>query len=169
MFINNMPIISIIVATDRQSAIGRGNNLLCHLPADLKYFKSVTDGHSIIMGRRTFESLPKGALPNRRNIVVTRNPNLTWPNVETCTSIEAALQLTAGEKEVFIIGGGMIYQQAFPLADRLYVTEIGHSFEGADTFFPTIDTDEWKTLSAQTQAADEKNAFPCRFVVYERK
>lgn len=164
----DMAIISIIVAVDRQNAIGRDNNLLCHLPADLKYFKSITDGHTIIMGRRTFESLPKGALPNRRNIVITRNVDLQWPDVETCGSLEAALALASGESEVFVIGGGSVYREAIRLADKLYVTEIQNGFEGADTHFPLIEKNTWRLLSREEHSADEKNRFDYHFLVYTR-
>jgi dihydrofolate reductase len=163
-----MPTISIIVAVDQQNAIGRKNNLLCHLPADLKYFKSITDGHTIIMGRRTFESLPKGALPNRRNIVITRNKDLQWPNVEACASLEEALALTNGESELFIIGGGSVYRDAIPLADKLYVTEIQNSFEGADTRFPEIDKAIWRLISQEKHSADDKNKFDYHFLRYSR-
>lgn len=163
-----MPIISIIVAVDLQNAIGRENNLLCHLPADLKYFKSITDGHAIIMGRRTFQSLPKGALPNRRNIVVTTNKNLQWPNVETCGSLQEALALTSNESEVFVIGGGSVYREAISFADKLYVTEIQYSFENADTHFPEIDSDLWCLVSEERHSADEKNKFDYYFLMYER-
>lgn len=164
-----MTTVSIIVALDSQNAIGRNNDLLCHLPADLKYFKSITEGHSIVMGRRTFESLPKGALPNRRNIVITQNENLSWLNVETCSSLAICFQLTEGEKEIFIIGGGSVYKQAIGLADRLYVTQIHHIFQDADTFFPKIDQKQWELISKQDHLADEKNKFDYSFLTYERK
>ncbi|MBP1618300.1 MAG: dihydrofolate reductase [Bacteroidetes bacterium] len=163
-----MAIISIIVAVDQQNAIGRQNNLLCHLPADLKYFKSITDGHTIIMGRRTFESLPKGALPNRRNIVITRNKDLQWANVEACVSLKEALALTNGESELFIIGGGSVYRDAITFADKLYVTEIQNSFERADTHFPEIDKDIWRLISEEKHSADDKNRFDYHFLIYER-
>lgn len=164
-----MPTISIIVAIDQRHAIGRNNDLLCHLPADLKYFKSITGGHSIIMGRRTFESLPKGALPNRRNIVITHNKGLHWPNVETCTSLDAALELTRDEDEVFFIGGGAVYGEAINIAGKLYITEIDHIFEGADTFFPHFDNNEWEMISKESHPVDEKHHYPYSFVVYKRK
>lgn len=164
-----MPIISIIVAVDEQNAIGRNNGLLCHLPADLKYFKSITDGHSIVMGRKTFESLPKGALPNRRNIVVTRNSSLQWSNVETCGSLSESFDLTKDEEEVFIIGGGAIYKAAFEFCNRLYVTKIKHRFDDADTFFPAIDPTLWKLSFQEDHLADEKNKYDFSFLIFTKR
>ena len=109
--------LSIIAAIDRNNAIGRNGQLLCHLPADLKHFKELTSGHTIIMGRVTFDSLPKGALPNRRNIVVTRNPNFKAEGVETALSVEDALWMSRDDSEVFVIGGGQIYRETLPLSD----------------------------------------------------
>jgi dihydrofolate reductase len=163
-----MPIISIIVAVDQQNAIGRNNELLCHLPADLKYFKSITNGHTIIMGRRTFESLPKGALPNRRNIVITGNKDLQWPNVETCASLKEALAMTNSESEVFIIGGGSVYREAINFASKLYVTEIQYKFKAPDTYFPKINADTWCLKSTEEHWADEKNRFDYHFLIYMR-
>jgi len=164
-----MPIISIIVAIDEQNAIGRNNQLLCHLPNDLKYFKNITQGHTIIMGRKTFESLPNGALPNRRNIILTHNKDLHYDNAETADSIETAIKSCEKEKNIFIIGGGTLYEKALPLADILYITHIHHKFEGADTFFPKIDCNIWKQSSRIDNPADEKNKYPHSFVVYIRK
>lgn len=163
-----MPIISIIVALDNQNAIGKGNRLLCHLPADLHYFKHVTEGHSIIMGRHTFESLPNGALPNRRNIVLTRQNQLSWLNVDVCRSLDNALLLTENEQEVFVIGGGSLYKESIELAHRLYVTQIHHTFDEADTFFPEINMKEWKLVSRKDHKADEKNKFDFSFLIYEK-
>ncbi len=163
-----MPTISIIVAVDLQNAIGRNNDLLCHLPADLKYFKTITEGHSIIMGRKTFESLPKGALPNRRNIVITQNEALHWPHVETCHSLEESIALTESEDEIFIIGGGSVYQEAMDIAGKLYVTKIHHQFKNADTFFPAIENEKWKLVSEEDHEADAKNKYDYSFLVYER-
>lgn len=164
-----MPIISIIVAIDENNAIGKENNLLCHLPNDLKYFKSITQGHTIIMGRKTFESLPNGALPNRRNIVLSRKKDIYFDKTEIFDSLEDAIKSTEKEKEIFIIGGASIYKQALSLADKLYITYIHHKFDGADTFFPEIKTSVWKEVSRIGNPLDEKNKFSHTFVIYERK
>lgn len=161
---------SVIVAIDENNAIGRDNDMLCYLPNDLKHFKATTEGHTVIMGRKTYESLPKGALPNRRNIVVSRNQNLSLPNTEVCSSIDDALALIKeDETEVFFMGGGNIYKQVITDSDRLYITYIHHSFEGADTFFPSIDATMWKEVSRVDFNADDKNKYSHTIVVYERK
>lgn len=161
--------ISIIVATDENYAIGKNNELLCHLPNDLKYFKKVTKGHTVIMGQRTFESLPNGALPNRKNIVLTFDKDVRFPGCIMAYSIEDALRHCEGEQEVFFIGGGQVYKTAFEFADRLYITRIHHQFEGADTFFPEIKSSEWLLTQQEKHKADEKHAHDYTFLVYERK
>lgn len=161
-----MTTLSIIVAADENNAIGKDNNLLCYLPNDLKYFKSVTEGHPVIMGRKTFESLPKGALPNRRNIVITHNKELQFEGCEMCSSIEEAIELTKGEEEVFFIGGGSVYKAAMDFADKLYLTRIHHTFEGTDTFFPTIDPKHWEEVWREEHKADEKNKFDYTFIKF---
>ena len=158
--------ISIIVAVDENNAIGKGNNLLCYLPNDLKYFKSVTEGHPVIMGRKTFESLPKGALPNRRNIVITKNRDLRFDRCEMCGSIEEAIELCKNEEEVFFIGGGSIYNAAIEFADTLYLTRIHHKFEGVDTFFPAIDKSQWEEVWKEEHQADEKNIYDYTFTKF---
>jgi len=163
-----MPTISIIVACDENNAIGKNNKLLTHLPNDLRYFKSVTQGHTVIMGRRTFESLPNGALPNRRNIVLSNNPDFKVENAEIVSSLQEAISLTCEEEEVFIIGGGSVYMEALAIANKLYITYIYYRFEGADTFFPEIDEKIWKEVSRIKNPADEKNKFAHDFVIYER-
>lgn len=133
----------IIVACTRNFAIGRDGGMLYHISEDLKRFKALTMGHTIVMGRRTFESLPKGALPGRRNIVVTRNGSYVAPGIETAVSLEAALALCKPQDEVFIIGGGEIYAQALPLAGRIELTYIDAIATDADTFFPVITEKDW--------------------------
>lgn len=160
--------LSIIVAIDNNNAIGRDNQMLTHLPDDLKYFKQVTSGHSVIMGRKTFESLPKGALPNRRNIVITRDINLTFPNCEMAHSIEKAIESTKDEAEVFIMGGGIIYKETMDKADKLYVTHIHHSFDEAQVYFPHIDTNRWKEVWQEDHFADERHQHDFSFVQYEK-
>lgn len=160
--------LSIIVAIDRNNAIGKDNQMLTHLPDDLKYFKKVTSGHSVIMGRKTFESLPKGALPNRRNIVITRNNDLSFPNCEMAESINHALQLVEGEEEVFVMGGGTIYKELINQVDNLYITHIHNSFDEAEVFFPLIDLSIWKEVWREDHFADEKHAHDFSFVRYEK-
>ena len=162
-----MTIKSIIVAVDKSNAIGKDNNLLCHLPNDLKHFKSVTEGHPVIMGRKTFESLPKGALPNRRNIVITRNKDLHFERCEMVSSIQEAIDLCKDESEIFFIGGGTIYNEAICFADKVYLTCIHHKFE-ADTFFPAIDALLWKEISREDFQADEKHKYAYSFITFDK-
>jgi len=157
-------ILSIIVAVGKNNEIGEGNRLLWHLPAELKHFKEITTGHTIIMGRKTFESLPKGPLPNRRNIVISRNPELKIEGAEVYSSLELALLKTINDDEVFIIGGAQIYRQTFPDADKLYLTKVHAEFPQADTFFPEIDYAEWKEISRKTFPADGKNIYGFSFI-----
>jgi dihydrofolate reductase len=161
--------ISIIAATGRNGEIGKGNALLCHLPADLAHFKAITSGHTIIMGRKTFESLPKAPLPNRRNIVLSRNKNLSVEGLEVCPSLDHALLKRIDEAEVFIIGGAQVYSQALPVAGKLYLTRIHASFPDADVFFPDIDFHIWKETCRETFPADEKNPYAFTFLEYERR
>lgn len=147
-------ILSIIVAFDERRLIGRDNGLPWHLPADLKHFKSITMGHSMIMGRKTFESIGK-PLPGRRSVVVTRKKGYLPEGVTVVHSLEEALQLCSGEDEVFVIGGAQIFEQAMPLASKLYITQIHHIFEG-DTFFPEIAREHWNLISTENHESDEK-------------
>lgn len=163
-----MAIISIIVAIDEKNAIGKDNQLLCHLPNDLKYFKSVTQGHTVIMGRNTYESLPNGSLPNRRNIVLSRNKDLQLDRCEVSSSLEDAIALCDSETEVFIIGGATVYAKAIDLADKLYITYIHHQFEGTDAFFPKVDKNKWIESSRIENNSDEKNKYAHTFVVYNK-
>jgi dihydrofolate reductase len=157
--------VSIIVATSENHAIGKDNQLLWHLPGDLKHFKDITSGHTIIMGRRTFDSVGK-PLPNRRNIVVTRQA-ITIPGCEVVNAIDKALELCRGEAEVFIGGGAEIYKQAMKLTDRIYLTIVHQHFE-ADTFFPEIDMGEWKEVSREYHEPDHKNPIAYSFITLER-
>ena len=151
------PNIAIIVAIAQNFAIGKNNDLLFHLPNDLKRFKKITSGHAVIMGKRTLFSLPKGALPNRRNIVITDVPGETFAGCETVYSIDEAVGTVKNEKLAFVIGGGMIYQQFYPIAGKLFLTLVHQDFE-ADTFFPVIDFNDWNEISRETYF-DEKNNF----------
>ncbi len=160
--------VAIIVAIAEGNAIGKDQQLLCHMPADLKRFKALTTGHTIIMGRKTFESLPH-ALPNRRNIVLSSQPNANFPGCEVCASLPEALALCAGEEEVFIIGGGQVYRQALALSDTLYITRIHHAFPDATTFFPELDAAQWEETEREEHPADEKNPYPYTYANYRRK
>lgn len=150
--------ISIVVAIAENGAIGYKNDLLWHLPADLKRFKEMTTGHSIIMGSRTFRSLPKGALPNRRNIVLSRTQQ-DFPGAEWAASPEVALELVGEEAEAFVIGGAQVYEQMLPYTDKIYLTRVHADFPKADTFFPELDMSEWVELSRTEYPADEKNRY----------
>ena len=164
--------IHIIAAVANNRAIGYQNKLLYWLPNDLKRFKELTTGHTIIMGRKTYESLPKGALPNRRNIVLTRqaknNPTpSTFPDCDVYSSLEEALKHCKEDEEVFIIGGASVYEQAMAVADRLCMTEIADTPKDADAFFPSYD--DWKEVKREAHPKDEKHAFEYAFVDYVRK
>lgn len=160
--------LSIAVAVGENFAIGKNNQLLWHMPADLKYFKQTTSGHTIIMGRKTFDSVGR-PLPNRRNIVITRDATLKIDGVEVVNSLDKALEITNNEeKPVFIVGGAEIYRQALPKTQTIYLTTIHHTFE-ADTFFPAIDRNEWNVISAEQHKADDKNIYDYTFEVLERK
>lgn len=135
--------ITIIVAVTRDGGIGRAGDMLFHIKADLQRFRQLTMGYPLIMGRKTFESLPGGPLPGRRNIVVTRNKQYTAPGAEICDSLQSAIDACAEAPDIMIIGGAQIYAQAMPLADRLLMTEIDAIIPDTDTFFPSIDTTVW--------------------------
>ncbi len=151
------PNIAIIVAVAQNFAIGRNNDLLFHLPNDLKRFKKITSGQAVIMGKNTLFSLPNGPLPNRRNIVITDVPNETFDNCETVYSIDEAVEAVKNEQLAFVIGGGMIYRQFYPIAGKLFLTMVDMDFE-ADTFFPEINFNDWMELSRE-KFYDEKNNF----------
>jgi dihydrofolate reductase len=169
MMNDKKPHIAIIVALDEQNGIGRKGGLLCHLPGDLKHFKELTTGHSIIMGRKTYESLPKGALPNRTNIVITSDKEENYPGCVVVPSLEAALTHCKNEDTVFIIGGGQLYRSAYHLTDKLYLTRIHHTFDDADTFFPEININEWELIHQKTNKADEKHPYNYSFETYLKK
>lgn len=162
--------ISIISAVAIGSGIGKDNKLLCHLPADLKRFKELTKGHTVIMGRKTFESLPNGPLPERVNIVLTRNPKKVFNGVDALDyyetdSLESALELCLDK--AFIIGGAEVYREALKVADKMHITWINKLFL-ADTFFPDINHFEWDLVSFEHHEPDEKNPYPYSFFEYER-
>ncbi|MFW6289432.1 MAG: dihydrofolate reductase [Mariniphaga sp.] len=149
--------ISIIVAVTQNFAIGRDNDLLFHLPNDLKRFKEITSGHSLIMGRNTLLSLPKWPLPNRRHIVITDSKQDNFKGCEMVYSLDQAIDQVKDEKEAFVIGGGLVYRQFYPLAGKLYLTLVHKSFE-ADTFFPEIDFNDWQEVERE-DLYDHKNGF----------
>ena len=153
--------ITIIAAAAQNDSIGKDNQLIWHLSNDLKRFKSLTSGHHIIMGRKTFESFPK-ALPNRVNVIITRDKNYTAENAIV------ALALAKDDEQPFIIGGGEIYRQSLDIATRIELTRVHHEFEG-DTFFPEIDPEVWKEVSREDHVKDEKHAYDYSFITYEKK
>lgn len=160
-------IVSIIVAIAENNAIGKGNQLLWRMPADLKHFKNATTGHTVIMGRKTFDSVGK-PLPNRRNIVITRNSDLKIDGVEVVNTLEKAIALCDQDEEVFIVGGAEIYKMAMSLTDKIYLTVI-HGVFDADTFFPVIDPELWQETEVVDNTADEKNPFDYTFSTLVRK
>lgn len=158
--------LSLIVAMDNNGVIGRDGGLPWHLPADLGYFRDITMGKPIIMGRKTYESIGR-PLPGRRNIVVTRNADYKVPGCEVVNSIAAAEALASAAEEVMMIGGATLYVDTLPIADRLYITEVDAEVEG-DARFPAIDHEEWQEISRSAFSANEKNNFDYSFVVYDR-
>lgn len=163
-----MPTISLIAAVADNLAIGYKKQIPWYLPADLKHFKEITSGHTLIMGKRTFESLPNGPLPNRKNIVMTTM--LTEGVVEgyfEADSIDDALELSSNAEKVFIIGGSAIYKQFIEYAQTMYITWVHGQFE-ADTYFPEVDFSKWDEVSRVDHPADEKNQCPYSFVEYRR-
>ena len=160
-------ILSIVVATGKNGEIGKDNRLLWHLPADMKYFKSLTTGHPIIMGRHTYESIGR-PLPNRRNIVITRQKDLQIIGVEVVNSLEEAMALVKDDPEIMVIGGADVYKQALPLAQRIYITRVNATME-ADRFFPTFNANDWNIQVNIDHPADEKNIHAMTFQLLERK
>lgn len=156
-------LITIIAAVARNRAIGYQNKLLYWLPNDLKRFKALTTGHTVIMGRRTFESLPKGALPNRRNIVLSRTQT-HFDGCDSFASLDEALAHCAADEDIYIIGGAHVYQQAIERADRLCLTEVDNVPEHADAFFPPYD--DWHEISREEHGIDERHAHRYAFVNY---
>jgi dihydrofolate reductase len=158
-------IVSAVVAIAQNHAIGKDNKLLWHLPNDLKHFKNITSGHTVIMGRKTYDSVGK-PLPNRRNIIITRQ-QIEIPGCEVVNSIDAALALCADEEEVFIVGGAEIYKQAMPLTDKIYLTIVHQDFDG-DTYFPEIKANIWKETERKDHQPDDRHALPYSFITLER-
>jgi dihydrofolate reductase len=159
-------IVTIVVAIGENNAIGKNNQLLWYLPADLKHFKNITTGHTVIMGRKTYDSVGK-PLPNRRNIIITRQ-DIAIDGCEVVKSIEDALALVAHEEEVFIVGGAEIYRQSMHLTNRIYLTIVHQKFD-ADSFFPEINYNEWQETEREDHQPDEKNKLPYSFITLERR
>jgi len=166
--------ISLIAAIGKNNELGKSNTLLWHLPADMKHFKEITTLHPVIMGRKTFESIGK-PLPNRRNIVITRDLNYKKKlpdkarGVELVYSLNEALDLFPNQnEEIFIIGGAELYKQTMPIANKLYITHIDAEDKDADAFFPEIIPIVWNEISHIEHEADEKNIFPYTFSIYEK-
>ena len=165
--------VSLIVAVSENGVIGKDNDLIWHLPKDMKFFKETTLGHHVIMGRKNFESIPHKyrPLPNRTNVVITRQSDYKAEGCLVVNSLEASLEISKinGDTEPFIIGGGQIYKIALEqnLVDRIYLTKIHHTFDG-DTFFPELNS-EWKEIKRQDCFSDEKNKYDYSFIVLEKK
>lgn len=161
--------LSLICAVAENYAIGHNNQLLYPLRDDLRRFKALTTGHTILMGRRTFESLPKGALPNRRNIVISTTQTEAWPRTEVYDNLEAALSHCSPEEEIFVIGGAQLYAATLHKADRLYLTHVHATPNKADAFFPTFNPEEWEVAARQHHPTDEHHSQAFTFVDYRRK
>jgi dihydrofolate reductase len=158
--------LSIIVAMDENQLIGKDNALPWHLPADLGYFKKTTMGKTVLMGRKTYESIGR-PLPNRRNVVVSRNTDFQADGCEVVGSIEAALELAKDDDEVMVMGGASFYEQMLPSADRLYITQIEGKYEG-DAHFPKFNRSEFNEISRESHTSDEKNKHTYHFTILER-
>lgn len=158
--------LSLIVAMTQNRVIGKDNQMPWHLPAELAWFKQNTLGKPVIMGRKTFQSIGK-PLPNRQNIVLSRQPFI-FTDVDWANSLESALELAKGSEEIMLIGGGELFKQALPFAEKLYLTEIQTQLEG-DTFFPALDTTQWELLYEHRLTADAKNQYDCLSKILQRK
>ncbi|MDE6783373.1 MAG: dihydrofolate reductase [Paramuribaculum sp.] len=161
-------IVSIIAIVARDGAIGIRGDQPFHIADDFRRFKALTIGKPIVMGRRTFEALPKGALPGRRNIVITRQTDWTAPGAQRASSLDEAIALAADAEEIMIIGGGEVYRQAMPLATRLYLTEVDADVDGADTFFPALDPQQWTLAEISGYHTDPRSGARYRFAIYCR-
>lgn len=155
--------VSMIAAVGKNNEIGRGNELIFRLHGDMRFFKETTTGSTVVMGRKTFESLPR-ALPNRRNIVISRNGDYSAPGAEVCKSVDEALRLCENDN-VFVIGGGMIYSEFLKYAQKLYLTEVNAECADADTFFPEFDKSRW---SRQVLSEQCENGVKYSHILYEK-
>jgi len=159
--------ISLIAAVGNNRVIGSNNQLPWHMPRDMKFFMNKTKGHYVIMGRKNFESINKKPLPNRTNIVITRDKDYEAPGAYVVHSLEEAIAKVGTDEEPFIIGGSEIYRQAISIIDRMYITRIYGDFEG-NSFFPEVDYSQWRLKKKDAYEADEKNPYPYAFFIYER-
>lgn len=159
--------VSIIVAIAQNGTIGDKNSLLWHIKEDMRFFRTTTSGHAVVMGRKTFESLGSRPLPKRTNIVITR-ADRAFEGALTAHSLEEAILLAEGDEEIFIIGGAQIYREALRVADRMYITRVMHDYEG-DTSFPDIDLSEWELVAEEKHDRGEEYEYPFAFLTYERK
>jgi dihydrofolate reductase len=167
--VNKKPSLSIIVAMAQNRAIGKDNDLMWHLSSDLKRFKQLTTGHPVVMGRRTWESLPKRPLPGRRNIVLTQNPDFEAAGAEVVHSVNGLFEaLKDRDDEVFVMGGASIYQLLLPFTNRLYVTQVYKDFDG-DVYFPTIDMSEFNLVKLSEPMFDEASELDYAYEEYDRK
>ena len=158
--------ISIIVAIAQNGTIGDNNSLLWHIKEDMRFFRTTTSGHAVIMGRKTFESLGSKPLPKRKNIVITRS-DLTFEGALTAHSLEEAIAMAEGDEEMFIIGGAQIYRAALAVADRMYITRVERDYEG-DTSFPEVDYIQWRLVSEERHERGEEYEWPFSFLIYDR-
>lgn len=159
--------VSLIVAMSDNGVIGRGGTLPWHLPKDLKHFKNVTRGGTLLMGRKTWDSIGR-PLPRRRSLVLSHNPDFTAPGAEAFTDLDAALDAASSEPELFVIGGAALYALTLPLADRLYLTRVHAQVDG-DVFMPPVDLEVWELVEQRTHAADGRHAFPFTFETWRRR
>lgn len=159
--------VSIIVAIAQNGTIGDKNSLLWHIKEDMRFFRTTTSGHAVVMGRKTFESLGSRPLPKRTNIVITR-ADRAFEGALTAHSLEEAIRLAEGDEEIFIIGGAQIYREALRVADRMYITRVMHDYEG-DTSFPDIDLSEWELVAEEKHDRGEEYEYPFAFLTYERR
>ena len=159
--------VSIIVAIAQNGTIGDKNSLLWHIKEDMRFFRTTTSGHAVVMGRKTFESLGSRPLPKRTNIVITRADRV-FEGALTAHSLEEAIRLAEDDEEIFIIGGAQIYREALRVADRMYITRVMHDYEG-DTSFPDIDLSEWELVAEEKHDRGEEYEYPFAFLTYERK
>lgn len=161
------PLITLIAAVGPDRELGRNGDLVYHIREDMRHFKATTMGHPVVMGRKTFESFPNGALPGRRNIVITTNSAYSAPSIETVGSIDNAIALAADADEIMIIGGGRVYDETIAIADRLILTEVAAPAPDADTFFPSY-ADGWLLESATDPTTDPATGLTYRFATYRR-
>jgi len=160
--------ISIIAAIGKNNELGRNNELLWHIPEDMKRFKRITSGHAVIMGRKTFHSINNKPLLNRRNIVLTKDTSLYFPNIEMVHSVDEALELVKLESEVFILGGAAVYEQFLPFTHKMYLTKVHREYD-ADAFFPVYDESDWHVIERKDIVGDEQSGVDYSFVTLEKR